>query len=164
MIEIERKFLVLSEKLPDLTSFKKCALKQGYITSSDENTVRIRILDDDAILTIKGKTIGLTRAEFEYPVAKEHGHEMLKLCDSRLIEKTRYFIPQEKHTWELDYFSGKLEGLVLAEIELDSEDEAIELPNWIGSEVSQDARYFNSNLSKLSGEAAANLVRSNIAG
>ncbi len=163
MIEIERKFLISPSELPDLWEFDSRELIQGYLSSSERNTIRIRISNKEAFLTIKSKTVGLTRSEFEYSVPYEDAKEMLKLCGDKLVEKTRYFIPNEGHTWELDVFKGKLEGLILAEVELKAEDEKVGLPQWLGKEVSLDSRYFNSNLSALSFEDAQDLISAQVA-
>lgn len=160
MIEIERKFLVNASLLPDLSQFNSRGLRQGYFCSSERNTIRIRLAGEEAFLTIKSKTVGLTRAEFEYAVPLEDAKKMLPLCGDNIVKKTRYLIPKGLHTWELDIFTGKFNGLILAEIELSSEDETIELPEWISKEVSMDARYFNSNLADMSAEEATLLVGS----
>ena len=143
--EIERKFLVDSSKLPTLP--KGMVLKQGYIPTGSTATVRARISNDQAFLTLKGRATGLTRSEFEYPIPVEDAQQILnELCTHPLIEKTRYLIPYGEHTWELDVFEGENEGLVVAEIELESENEAFELPVWVTEDVSHDTRYRNSNL------------------
>lgn len=160
MIEIERKYLVKESLLPDLNSFKSLRLTQGYLNKSGEVTVRIRLSNDDAFLTIKGKSINLTRAEFEYPIPFDEAQMMLDLCGDSHVSKTRYLIPIGQHTWEVDVFTGKLQGLILAEIELSSETESFETPQWLGKEVSIDQRFFNSSLSRLSQKEAKELVSS----
>ena len=142
--EIERKFLVATGKLPTLP--KGHVIKQGYIPTQGI-TVRARISDDKAFLTLKGRATGLSRSEFEYPIPVEDAQQILnELCAHPLIEKTRYLIPHGEHTWELDIFEGDNQGLIVAEIELSSENEAFELPNWVREEVSHDTKYRNSNL------------------
>ena len=142
--EIERKFLVDTGKLPALP--KGMVLKQGYIPTQGI-TVRARISDDQAFLTLKGRAAGLTRSEFEYPIPVKDARQILnELCAHPLIEKTRYLIPYGVHTWELDIFEGDNEGLVVAEIELSSENEVFELPAWVTEDVSYDTKYRNSNL------------------
>ena len=145
--EIERKFLVKGEAWKSLAKGRH--YRQGYLNSAKERTVRIRTIDDKAFLTVKGPTVGVTRPEFEYPIPFEDCTAMLDLlAEKPIIEKTRYKIPMGNHVWEVDEFFGVNAGLVVAEIELASEDEAFEKPEWIGEEVSGDPRYFNSNLVK----------------
>ena len=144
-IEIERKFLINPEKLPKLIN--GYTIKQGYIPTHDFTTVRIRIQDKEAFLTIKGKSVGASRLEFEYPIPLSDAETMLEsLCTISLINKTRYLLVHEGHTWEVDVFEGLNKGLILAEIELSSEDEAFVLPDWVTEEVTHDVRYFNSQL------------------
>lgn len=145
--EIERKFLVKGDAWRALAKGKH--YRQGYLNSIKERTVRIRTIDDKAFLTVKGPTVGVTRLEFEYPIPFEDCTAMLdSLAEKPIIEKSRYKIPMGNHVWEIDEFFGVNEGLIVAEIELASEDEAFEKPEWIGEEVSGDPRYFNSNLVK----------------
>ena len=144
-VEIECKFLIDETKLPTLKN--GYTIKQGYIQTVDQTTVRIRICDKEAYLTIKGKSQGASRLEFEYPIPLSDAEEMLtNLCHSSLIEKTRYLVEHEGHTWEIDIFEGSNQGLIVAEIELESEDEDFSLPEWVGKEVTDDLRYFNANL------------------
>ena len=144
-IEIERKFLIDIDKLPPLTN--GYSIKQGYIQTADHTTVRVRIRNQDAFLTIKGKSVGASRLEFEYPIPLQDANDMLDaLCQSSVIEKTRYLVEHEGHTWEVDIFEGSNKGLVVAEVELDSEEEVFTLPSWVTKEVTDDIRYFNSNL------------------
>jgi len=146
-LEIERKFLVIDDSWkPQVV--RSHVLKQGYLASSPGPTIRIRTSDESAFLTIKGKTIGFSRVEFEYEVPMEEALDLLKLSANTPIEKTRYIIKADGHVWEIDVFEGANQGLVLAEVELRSEDEQVVLPSWIGSEVSHDSRYFNSYLSQ----------------
>ncbi|MCI5851906.1 MAG: CYTH domain-containing protein [Sutterellaceae bacterium] len=145
--EIERKFLVKGDAWRSLAKGKH--YRQGYLNSAKERTVRIRTIDDKAFLTVKGPTVGVTRLEFEYPISFEDCTTMLdQLAEKPIIEKTRYKIPMGTHVWEIDEFFGVNAGLIVAEIELESEDTPFEKPEWIGEEVSGDPRYFNSNLVK----------------
>ncbi len=145
--EIERKFLV---RLDAWRPRSPGTLhRQGYLSSQKERVVRVRIAGDQAMLTIKGVTVGLTRSEFEYPVPVEDAVAMLDtLCERPQIEKHRHIEVHAGKTWEVDVFHGENEGLVIAELELCSEGEAFEAPAWVGEEVSSDPRYFNSNLAK----------------
>lgn len=146
-VEIERKFLLKNDSWRD-SVIRSHVLKQGYLASSPLPTVRVRTSDDKAFLTIKGRTEGISRVEFEYEIPSDEAIEMLKLSAQAPIEKTRYIVQANGHTWEIDVFEGSNAGLVLAEVELDSEDEKIELPDWIDIEVTSDPRYYNSALSK----------------
>lgn len=145
--EIERKFVV------DTTVWKPVDggihFKQGYLNSQKERVVRVRIEGDRAKLTIKGASKGITRAEFEYDIPVEDASLLLdNLCEQPLIDKHRYKEVHGGKTWEIDVFHGENDGLVVAEIELTSEDEAFDRPSWAVQEVSSDPRYFNSNLLK----------------
>lgn len=145
--EIERKFLVEGSAWRKLA--KGTHYRQGYLSTVKERTVRVRTIDDKGFLTIKGITIGATRAEYEYEIPVGDANAMLdNLCERPLIEKTRYKIEYQGFTWELDEFEGENQGLILAEIELSAEDQNFTLPAWIGEEVTGDPRYFNSNLIK----------------
>lgn len=155
MIEIERKYLVHPSLLPDLNKFKSKSLLQGYLQRDAETTIRVRTAGGLAYLTIKGKSENLTRKEFEYEIPMEHALELLKLCGDKVVTKVRYFIPIDNKMWELDIFSQKLEGLILAEIELEAENEQFEKPEWIAKEVSLDHQFFNSNLSALTAAEAS---------
>jgi CYTH domain-containing protein len=146
-LEIERKFLVTDNAWKALATGVPC--RQGYLSSAEVRSVRVRIAGGKGSLTVKGVTEGVTRAEFEYAIPVEDAAAMLdSLCEKPLIEKTRYRIPFGAHTWEVDEFHGENAGLVVAEVELGSADEKPALPAWVGREVSSDARYFNSNLVK----------------
>lgn len=143
-IEIERKFLVNTSKLPPLPKGKK--ITQGYLLAHSPS-VRIRISDTQAYLTIKGKpTNHISRSEFEYEIPLDDGLELLKECKELIISKIRYEIMYANHLWELDIFENENDGLIVAEIELDSEDEEFILPPWVTVEVSKDKRYTNANL------------------
>ena len=146
-LEIERKFLLKDDSWKSQV-VRSHVLRQGYLASSPGPTVRIRTSDQRAFLTIKGKTSGISRVEFEYEVPMEEALELLKLSANAPIEKTRHIVKANGHVWEIDVFEGANLGLVLAEVELQSEDEQIVLPSWIGPEVSGDSRYFNSYLSE----------------
>ncbi|MBO7161139.1 MAG: CYTH domain-containing protein [Paludibacteraceae bacterium] len=147
MIEIERKFLV--DKTQWVKPNKGCYFQQGYLAENG-CTLRVRIAEDKAYLTIKGKTTGFSRAEFEYEIPLEDARQMMKLSLYPPIEKIRYKVEVGGKIWEVDEFLGAHQGLLLAEIELESEDEAFEMPIWAGKEVTGDARYYNSSLSKQS--------------
>jgi CYTH domain-containing protein len=142
-IEIERKFLVTGDAWRTGSGTRIC---QGYLNRDLQRTVRVRIAGDQAYLTVKGATQGNTRAEFEYAIPVEDAEQMLALCDGPIIEKIRHTIAQGEHVWEVDEFLGQNAGLVVAEIELASEAETFFKPPWVGREVSDDTRYFNSQL------------------
>ena len=147
--EIERKFLVRGDlyKLSAAGSYK---IAQGYLSSLPERTVRVRIRDDRAFLTIKGPSgpTGISRFEWEREIAVRDAGELMKICEPGIVEKIRYEVPSGIHTIEVDEFSGDNSGLVIAEIELGSEEEEFERPGWLGEEVTGQERYFNSMLSK----------------
>jgi adenylate cyclase len=146
--EIERKFLVVSDHWRALATGER--YRQGYLpTAKPGHSVRVRIAGDKGYLTIKGPTQGLTRAEFEYAIPLSDAEEMLEtLCDRPLIEKKRYRLPIDDIVWEIDEFTGENAGLIVAEVELASEDQPFEKPDWLGPEVSGEARYYNSSLVK----------------
>ena len=148
MIEIERKFLVLSNDFIN-EAFSKKRIVQGYLNSNPERTVRVRIKAEKGFLTIKGKgnDSGTTRLEWEREIAVEDAEKLLPLCENGLIDKVRHEIKVGDHVVEVDVFSGENEGLIMAEIELQSEDEAFEKPQWLGEEVTGDNRYYNAYLS-----------------
>jgi adenylate cyclase len=144
-VEIERKFLLAGAGWRELG--EPVLLRQGYLSSDPARVVRVRIEGESAFLTIKGKSQGATRGEWEYPIPVLEAAELLDtLCPAPLVEKYRRRIRVGAHTWEVDEFLGANAGLVVAEIELASEDEAFDKPDWIGTEVTHEARYFNSNL------------------
>ncbi len=144
--EIERKYLVKNDNWKSLA--QGILYRQGYIATVGKQTVRVRIVGDIGYLTIKGESVGETRLEFEYPIPLEDATEMLDtLCDRPLIEKTRYKIPLGDLVWEVDEFAGENLGLVIAEVELQSENQQIELPEWIDRQVNEP-KYYNSNLVK----------------
>lgn len=147
-VEIERKFLVKND------SWKTCishstSIRQGYLAPLSKSSVRIRIDGQSANINIKSATLGIRRSEYEYPIPLNDAHEMLdKLCEQPQINKTRHYSKTGKHTWEIDEFYDDNNGLIIAEIELDSEDELFEKPEWLGDEVTDDPRYYNVNLIK----------------
>jgi adenylate cyclase len=144
--EIERKFLVHPRKWSDLGS--GLVIRQAYLCSSKQSSVRVRTYGDHAFVTIKGPTSDITRDEYEYEIPAADANEiMLNLCQNPPIEKTRYRIVFKGHAWEVDEFTGANSGLTIAEVELKNSREQVELPDWIDREVSGDPRYFNSNLS-----------------
>lgn len=144
--EIERKYLVKGNEWRSLG--KGEVYCQGYIPTQGKQTVRIRIIGDRGYLTIKGQATGRSRSEFEYTIPVADAREMLEtLCVRPFIEKTRYKISQGDLIWEVDEFAGANQGLIIAEVELESEEQEIELPNWIDREVT-DAKYYNSHLVK----------------
>lgn len=145
--EIERKFLVSGEFRQD--SPESYRIMQGYICSDQDRTVRVRVRGDKGFLTIKGRSSadGLSRYEWEKEIPASEAVELMALCGSGIIDKTRYLVPFGRHTFEVDVFHGANEGLVLAEIELAEEQETFEKPSWLGEEVTGDPRYYNSMLS-----------------
>ena len=143
--EIERKFLVTDDTWRGQGT--ATPFRQGYLSTVKERTVRVRAAGDEGTLTIKGITVGASRTEFEYPIPVEDAHVMLdELCEQPIIEKTRHVMDVDGTTWEIDEFAGVNEGLVVAEVELDSPDEQFTSPDWLGDEVTDDPRYFNANL------------------
>ena len=143
--EIERKFLIKGDAWRSLAEGTK--YRQGYLNSAEERVVRVRTIDDKGFLTIKGITTGVTRMEFEYEIPASDADTMLDdLCERYLIEKKRYKIDYRGFTWEVDEFLGENQGLIVAEVELESEDQSYEKPEWISEEVTGDPKYFNSNL------------------
>jgi len=142
-IETERKFLVAGTEWRQASPAR---ISQGYLNRDKERTVRVRLAGDRAFLTIKGITKGASRAEFEYEIPVDDAEQLLKLCEGPLIQKVRHVIEYKGLKWEIDEFMGDNAGLVIAEVELQSEDQAFERPRWLGKEVTGDARYFNANL------------------
>lgn len=149
MIEIERKFLVVSDGFIK-DSFSKKRIVQAYLNSDPERSVRIRIKENEAFLTVKGKgnESGMTRMEWETEIAVKDAEKLLAVCEPGSIDKIRYEVRIGSHIFEVDVFAGENEGLVMAEIELESEDETFEKPYWLGHEVTNDERFYNSYLSK----------------
>lgn len=146
-IEIERKFLVLNDSYKEKASGHS-HIQQGYLCSSNERTIRVRIRDDRAYLTIKGPTPegGLHCFEFEKEITYEEGKQLMRLCEPGIIDKVRWLVDFGSHTFEVDEFLGANEGLVMAEVELTSSNEYVDIPDFIGKEVTGDNRYFNSHL------------------
>lgn len=141
--EIERKFLLKDSSWKNLAD-EGTHYSQGYLVGSDTASVRVRIQGERAFLNIKSATIDITRQEFEYEIPLVEATEMLDtLCKKPLIDKIRYVLKNENHVWEIDVFSGDNEGLIVAEIELSDKNESFEKPDWLGEEVSDDARYYN---------------------
>lgn len=159
-IEIERKFLVNKRKLFKLNYLTEVQLAQGYLSSNP--TVRVRLTEKSGFLTIKSLTKGISRQEFEYEIPKEDAEQLLKLCGRNVLKKYRRTTEYGGHVWEIDFFMGKLAGLVLAEVELNSPDEPLELPDWVTKEVSGDARYYNSSLVKSNWQRRKEQVRNGI--
>ncbi|MDD2984820.1 CYTH domain-containing protein [Flavobacterium sp.] len=149
MIEIERKFLVTSTQFIS-EAFRSTRIVQGYLNSDPERTVRIRIKGEKGYLTIKGigSESGLSRFEWEKEIPLGDAERLLILCEKGIIDKIRYEVKVGKHLVEVDIFAGENEGLILAEIELKSEEEHIEKPNWLGKDVTNDNKYYNAFLSK----------------
>jgi len=143
--EIERKFMV---KEGPWRNVKGTRYHQGYLNSAKERNVRVRTMEDKAYLTIKGIAIGASRMEFEYEIPLQDANELLEICEKPLIEKTRYKVQKGGFVWEIDEFSGENQGLIVAEVELESEDQVFPKPDWVRAEVTGDPRYFNSNLIK----------------
>jgi CYTH domain-containing protein len=146
-MEIERKFLVRD------SSYRQAArssshIQQGYLSSGRGCTVRVRLRDDEAYLTIKGPSAdgGLSRYEFEKAISRDEGEHLLQLCEPGIIDKTRYLVDYGNHTFEVDEFHGDNQGLVMAEVELRAADEPYERPPFLGDEVTGDRRYYNSHL------------------
>jgi adenylate cyclase len=147
-IEIEHKFLLANDDWRELVSHS-VIYRQGYLSSQPTSSIRVRISDEQAWLNIKSATIGIQRSEYEYEISLFDAHEILdNLCLKPIIEKTRHFVTHENHLWEIDEFDGENAGLIVAEIELNSQDETFAKPDWLGAEVTQDVRYYNNNLAK----------------
>jgi len=145
--EIEKKFLIKNDEWCE--GAKGTKYRQGYLSTVKERTVRVRTIDDRGFLTIKGVNVGAVRAEYEYEIPAKDADEMLTdLCEKPLIEKNRYKISYKNLVWEIDEFFGDNNGLIVAEVELTDEHQSIDLPSWIGEEVTGDPKYFNSSLIK----------------
>lgn len=148
MIEIERKFLVQSSDYK-VQAFKQTVIIQGFLNTHKERTVRVRLKGDKGFLTVKGQSTndGVSRFEWEKEISKTDAESLLQLCEPGIISKVRFEVKVGQHIFEIDEFSGDNEGLVVAEIELSSENETFEKPDWLGDEVTGDIRYYNSQLS-----------------
>src|SRR5690554_489636 len=147
-LEIERKFLIKNDSWKNHIE-SKIKIAQGFLNDDPHRTIRIRVTNQDAFLTIKGKMSGISRPEYEYKIPLKDATELLKMCKPNIISKTRYIVNCKGHKWEIDIFHGENEGLMIAEIELENEHETFSSPNWLGKEVSQESRYLNVMLSKL---------------
>lgn len=149
MIEIERKFLVTSDVFKD-EAYKSERITQGFLNKDPERTVRIRLKNDKGYLTIKGLSneSGTSRFEWEKEIKKKDAEDLLELCEKGKIDKIRFKVKKGSVVFEVDEFFGDNEGLIVAEVELESEDQSFEKPNWLGKEVTGDKRYYNSELSK----------------
>jgi len=145
--EIERKFLVDHEKWRRVKKGKGTHYRQGYLINDEKRTFRVRVTDKHGYITLKGSTSGISRKEYEYKIPVEDGIELLDAFAESEVRKTRYKVKFAGNLWEVDEFSGDNEGLIMAEIELEHEDEEFEKPDWLVREVSDDDRYYNSNLS-----------------
>ena len=145
--EIERKFLVKGDFKSD--AVKKVRIMQGYLSSVPDRTVRVRIKDEKGYITVKGKSSdsGMTRFEWEKEISTDEAKELLSICEEGMIDKSRYLVKVGNHTFEVDEFYGGNKGLIMAEVELESEDEVFERPSWLGREVTGDKRYYNAYLS-----------------
>jgi len=146
-VEIERKFLVDHEKWQLVKKPKGTHYRQGYLVNSDNHTIRIRVTDKQGYITFKGATKGITRTEFEYKIPREDGIELLESFSAREVEKIRYRIRFSGKLWEVDEFLGDNAGLIIAEIELRDENDKFKKPDWVRGEVSDEKKYYNSNLS-----------------
>jgi adenylate cyclase len=144
-VEIERKFLVRNDTWRAAVA-RRLEIRQGYLVAEKERSVRVRVSEDQAFLTVKGATHGSERPEFEYEIPVDDARTLLEMCERPLIEKTRHEVPVGAHTFEIDEFHGDNDGLIVAEVELDSADEEFPRPEWIGQDVTDDARYLNANL------------------
>ncbi len=142
--EIERKFLVADPSVVD--GIAGTVIRQGYLSREPDRTVRVRRAGERAFVTVKGRNSGATRSEWEWEIPATDADELLELCDGPTIDKTRHLVAHDGRTWEVDVFAGANAGLVMAEIELEAADAAVTLPAWVGREVTDDARYYNSSL------------------
>ncbi len=148
-LEIERKFLTVNTSFIN-ESYTSSKIKQGFLNSDKNRVVRVRIIENTAFITIKGisSATGTTRNEWEYEINVDEAEELLAICELTVIEKTRYFVKNESLEFEVDVFEKENEGLILAEIELTSENQHFEKPNWLGKEVTGKEKYYNSYLSQ----------------
>lgn len=147
-IEIERKFLVDAEKWQKADKPKPVFCAQTYLLNAEDQTIRVRILADEGFLTIKNKISAISRSEFEYSIPLADAKELLKMSSAIPIEKERYLVYEGNALWEVDVFSGENKGLIVAEIELSSEQQTFEKPVWLGREVSDDPKFYNASLQK----------------
>jgi len=144
-MEIEHKYLVNGEDYKSMACGKS-EIKQGFLSRVPERVVRVRVRGDEGFITIKGKGSGAAHPEFEYAVPIDDAQQMMALCEPPIIEKTRYIVVHDGNRWEVDEFHGKLQGLVIAELEVPSEDYRFALPPFVGEEVTGDPRYYNAQL------------------
>ena len=142
--EIERKFLVADPSVVD--GIAGTVIRQGYLSRAPDRTVRVRRAGERAFVTVKGRNAGATRSEWEWEIPVADAEEMLEICEGPTIDKTRHIVEHDGRTWEVDVFAGANAGLVMAEIELEAADAAVTLPAWVGREVTDDPRYYNSSL------------------
>ncbi|MBU2948448.1 CYTH domain-containing protein [Zobellia uliginosa] len=149
MIEIERKFLVTSKVYQQQATVKE-RIVQGFLNTDKERTVRVRIKGESGFLTVKGKSndAGTIRFEWEKEISVPDAEELLLICEPGIIDKVRYNVPLGNHMYEVDEFHGDNEGLIVAEVELESENQSLEKPSWLGEEVTGEVKYYNSQLSK----------------
>jgi adenylate cyclase len=141
--EIERKFLLRDDSWRAQVTHST-VMRQGYLSSSPGVSIRVRVAGPDAFLNLKSATLGISRHEFEYAIPLADAEQMLAMfCGTRCLDKTRHYLPQPPHVWEIDEFHGANAGLIVAEIELDSESDVFERPSWVGEEVSSERRYYN---------------------
>ena len=146
--ETERKFLVVDDSWRGAIR-ESINYRQGYLAGNDRASIRVRVDDRGAKINIKGATVGVSRLEYEYDVPLADGHEMLdQLCGSGLVEKTRHLVPFADHLFEVDEFLGQNAGLIVAEVELESESQSVSMPSWLGRDVSHDVRYYNARLAE----------------
>ena len=145
-LEIERKFLVSARNLSSIHMTDGEKISQGYLCTDIDKTVRVRIKNNRGYLSVKTKNIGIVRNEFEYEIPTDDAEKLLKICEPNVLSKIRYKIDYKNHVWELDIFEGKLSGLIMAEVEIKSADEFVEIPDWAGREVSDDSRFYNVRL------------------
>jgi len=144
-LEIEKKFLIKNDNWKQFVSEEK-EITQGYLNANPNRTVRVRIAGKLGFLTIKSKSKGSVRSEFEYEIPIEDATELIELCEKPILSKTRFIVKFENHKWEIDVFEKENKGLVVAEIELSKEDEFFLTPDWIGKEVTEETKYYNSQL------------------
>ena len=146
MVEIERKYLVHKTVFKYIDNVTPVQITQAYLVNEKSKSVRVRIINDRAFLTIKSEMKNLTRSEYEYEIPVNEAFSLIEDFDLKVLKKLRYNIEYQLKTWEVDVFEGKLEGLVIAEIELEKEDEKFEIPEWVDQEVTFDPTYLNANL------------------
>jgi CYTH domain-containing protein len=147
-LEIERKFLIAGDAWRAQCTGPGRRIAQGYLCTSPEKSVRVRLSGDDGTLTVKGSRTGITRLEFQYSIPAAHAARLLELCELPPIDKTRHIVHHAGMKWEIDVFHGENDGLLIAEVELEREDQPLEIPGWAGAEVSDDPRYYNSSLAR----------------